>query len=75
MRAPLMKRKPSPQYTADQVRLLLRDACDGNQARWCAQHGIPTPHVSDTLAGRRKPTPAILKALDLERREMYFPRG
>lgn len=59
--------------TIDQVRELLKTACNGNQAAWAAQHGIAPPYVSDTLAGRRDPGPAILAALGLRKVVLYEP--
>jgi hypothetical protein len=58
--------------TANDVRDLLRTACDGNQRRWAAANSISAPYVSDVLAGKREPGETILRALGLDRKTVYF---
>ena len=55
--------------TANEVRLLLREACRraGTITAWASANGISQAHVSDVLNGRRDPAQKILQALGLER--------
>ena len=48
----------------DLLKLLSR-GCDkaGGQSAWAAKHDIARSVVSDTLAGRREPSEAIINAL------------
>ena len=57
--------------TADDVRSLLRDATNGNQAEWAKANGVTGQYVSDILRGRREPGWAVLRALSIERRTLY----
>jgi hypothetical protein len=59
--------------TAEEVRMLLRDACDsaGGQAAWCKIHGISTAFVNDVLQDRREPSGLVLFALGLEKTVNY----
>jgi len=57
--------------TADDVRKLLRERANGNQAAWAREQGISAQYVCDVLTGRREPGEAILKALKVERRVTY----
>lgn len=41
----------------------------GTQAGWARAHRISAPYVSDVLAGRKQPGPAILVALGLKKPE------
>ena len=59
--------------TADDVRKLLKEACNGNQAAWAAKHGLSAPYVSDVVNGRREPGAAMLRALRLRRVVHYEP--
>lgn len=54
--------------TADDVRKLLRAACDdaGNQATFAKKAGVSRAYVTDVLKGNRNPGPSILRALGLE---------
>ena len=51
--------------TADQVRDLLRAACDkaGSQSNWAKSAGLSPAYVSDVLAGKREPGPKVLRVL------------
>ena len=51
----------------------LRAACAaaGSQRAWATQHHVSVTYLSDVLARRRPPGPAILDALGIERVETY----
>lgn len=57
--------------TADDVRNLLRKACDksGSNRAWAKAHDVSPAYVSDVLLKRREPGPAILDPLGLEAEE------
>jgi hypothetical protein len=54
--------------TEEDLRGVLRGACveAGGQTAWAKKHGVGKAYVNDVLAGRRRPGPAILKALGYE---------
>ena len=54
--------------TADDVRQLLRKACDkaGSNRAWAQANDVSPAYVSDVLLRRREPGPAILDPLGLE---------
>jgi hypothetical protein len=59
--------------TADDVRNLLRNACEkaGTAAAWAKDNDLSAAYVSDTLSKKREPGPAILKALGLTSEMQY----
>jgi hypothetical protein len=59
--------------TADDVRNLLRNACDkaGTAAAWAEANELSPAYVSDTLNKKREPGPAILRALGLTSEMQY----
>jgi hypothetical protein len=59
--------------TADDVRNLLRNACEkaGTAAAWADANDLSAAYVSDTLSKKREPGPAILKALGLTSEMQY----
>lgn len=59
--------------TADNVRALLKRSCDaaGSQSAWAKANNATPAYVSDVLAGRREPGPAICEALGIERVVIY----
>ena len=56
-------------YTADEVRTLLRKACEeaGGQRAWARDHGFHVKYISLVTTGRREPGRKMEKALGLER--------
>lgn len=62
--------------TADDVRELLRKACEkaGGIRAWARQQKLSAAYVSDVLTERRDPGPSILKAFGIEaiRGEMTY---
>lgn len=54
--------------TADDVRDLLRKACEkaGSLRAWAREHGLSAAYVSDVIAKRREPGPAICEAFEIE---------
>lgn len=55
----------------EDVRTMLKKACEPLQSVWAKEHGCAPSYVSDVLNGRRDPSPAILSALGLERVVSY----
>jgi hypothetical protein len=55
--------------TEDQVRALLRAACDeaGSIRAWARRHGLSAMYVSNALRGKQAPGPSICKPLGLIR--------
>jgi hypothetical protein len=53
--------------TADDVRELMREkiAEAGSMRRWASEVEVSTPYLSDVLAGNRRPSEAICRALGL----------
>lgn len=63
----------SKELTADDVRALLRKACDaaGSQLNWGRQNNFSAPFISDILQGRRDPSESLCAALGIERLTVY----
>lgn len=59
--------QPGETLTADDVRALLRRACElnGGQSKWAHANGISPQFVCDVLVGRRLPGPALSAALGI----------
>lgn len=55
------------------IRAHLRDEIEkvGTQKDFAGKHGLSPAYISDTLTGRRDPSPAILDALGFERIVIY----
>jgi hypothetical protein len=62
--------------TADEVRVLLREACRkaGSQSAWAEEHNVSGSYVSDLVHGRREPGDKVLAALGLERVAVTYRR-
>lgn len=60
--------------TIEEVRGLLKDSAQPTISGWAKEHGLWPSYVSDTINGRRDPSPSILKALDLEKIISYRRR-
>ena len=61
--------------TADDVRALLRKACEnaGTQQAWADKHAFTSSFVSFVLLGRKKPSRKLCKILGIEvRRETTY---
>ncbi len=56
----------------DDVLSLLREQAEAQSlSAWARKHGISVAYLSDTLGGRRKPGPAILRGLGLQKVVRY----
>jgi hypothetical protein len=60
-------------FTADEVREMLREACEaaGGQTAWANANGLSQVTVSHTIIGYRMPGPIIADALGLEKIAAY----
>lgn len=54
--------------TEDQVRALVDRKARPNRNQWCEATGVRKSHLSEFMAGKRRPTTDVLNALGLEYR-------
>jgi hypothetical protein len=61
--------------TVKTLRGMLSQRCEmaGGQSAWAKRHGIPPSVVSETIHGKRDPSPAVLNAMGLMRVDRFIP--
>jgi hypothetical protein len=65
---PITRFSECADMTADDVRKLLKTACDkaGSLRAWARENHLSAAYVSDVLLGNRQPGPTICEALGIE---------
>lgn len=61
--------------TIANLRRLLAERCElaGSRSEWARRHRIPLSVVSETISGKRDPSPAVINAMGFLRVERFIP--